>query len=66
MNRTISTYGKYFHEFYSELDEEVQEKIDYVFEIVKSVDVIPKRFFKHLDDGLFEIRTVRRSDRIWK
>ena len=61
MNRTISTYGKYFLDFYSELDAEVQEKIDYVFELVKSLDVIPKRFFQHLDDGLFEIRTVRRS-----
>ena len=56
MNRTISTYGKYFLDFYSELDTEVQEKIDYVFEIVKSIDVIPKRFFQHLEDGLFEIR----------
>ena len=62
MNRTISTYGKYFLDFYSELDTEVQEKIDYVFEIVKSIDVIPKRFFQHLEDGLFEIRTVRRCD----
>ena len=62
MNRTISTYGKQFHEFYSELDEEVQEKIDYVFEVVKSVDVIPKRFFKHLDDGLFEIRVEFESN----
>ena len=56
MKRTISTYGKYFLDFYSELNVEVQEKIDYVFELVKSLDVIPKRFFQHLDDGLFEIR----------
>jgi phage-related protein len=56
MNRTISTYGEYFIDFYSELDEELQAKIDYVFELVKSLDIIPTRFFKHLDDGLFEIR----------
>lgn len=56
MNRTISIYGKHFFDFYSELDEEVQAKIDYVFELVKSLDIIPTRFFKHLDDGLFEIR----------
>ena len=64
MNRKISTYGKYFLDFYSKLDGEVQEKIDYVFEIVKSLDIIPKRFFQHLDDGVFEIRTVRRCDGI--
>jgi phage-related protein len=62
MNRTISTYGKYFLDFYSELDEEVQAKIDYVFELVKSLDVIPTRFFKHLDDGLFEIRVEFESN----
>ena len=62
MKRTISTYGKYFLDFYSELDKEVQEKIDYVFEIVKSLDVIPKRFFQHLDDGLFEIRVEFESN----
>jgi phage-related protein len=62
MNRTISTYGKYFIDFYSELDEEVQAKIDYVFELVKSLDVIPTRFFKHLDDGLFEIRVEFESN----
>ena len=62
MNRIISTYGKYFLDFYSELDEKVQEKIDYAFEIVKSLDVIPKRFFQHLDDGLFEIRVEFESN----
>lgn len=43
-------------DFYSELDEDVQEKIDYIFELVKSLEIIPKRFFQYLDDGLFEIR----------
>jgi phage-related protein len=62
MNRTISTYGKYFLDFYSELDEEVQAKIDYVFELVKSLDKIPPRFFKHLDDGIFEIRVEFESN----
>jgi phage-related protein len=62
MNRTISTYGKHFIDFYSGLDEEVQAKIDYVFELVKSLDVIPTRFFKHLDDGLFEIRVEFESN----
>ena len=64
MNRTIITYGDYFLDFYSTLEEEVQEKIDYVFELVKSLDFIPKRFFKHLEgtDGLYEIRVEVGSD----
>ncbi len=58
MNRKLSTYGKYFFEFYSKLHKDLQEKIDWVFELIKSVDHIPKKYFQHLEnsDGLFEIR----------
>ena len=58
MNRKLSTYGKYFFEFYNKLDKDLQEKIDWVFELFKSVDHIPKKYFQHLEnsDGLFEIR----------
>ena len=55
MPRIISTYGKYFIEFYNALDKKVQDKIDWVFELIKSVDFIPKRFFEHLQntDGIY-------------
>ncbi|MBA4260099.1 MAG: addiction module toxin RelE [Chitinophaga sp.] len=58
MSRKLSTYGKYFFDFYNKLDEDLQEKIDWVFELVKSVDHIPKKYFQHIEnsDGLFEIR----------
>ncbi len=64
MNRTISTYGKYFLEFYSTLGTSVQEKIDYVFEMVKTLMFIPQQFFKHLEgtDGLYEIRVEYESN----
>lgn len=64
MNRQIKTYGDYFKDFYALLDIDVQEKIDYVFELVKSLNIIPKRFFKHLEgtDGLFEIRVEYESN----
>ncbi|MCO6498186.1 MAG: type II toxin-antitoxin system RelE/ParE family toxin [Chitinophagaceae bacterium] len=44
--------------FYSGLDADVQEKIDWVFEIIKTVDIIPKKFFEHLSgsDGIYAIR----------
>ena len=58
MNRKISTYGKYFFDFYNKLDKNLQEKIDWVFELVKTVDIIPKKYFQHIEntDGIFEIR----------
>jgi len=64
VNRTLSTYGKYFLEFYKDLDKDLQEKIDWVFELVKTVDFIPKKYFQHLEntEGLFEIRVEFESN----
>ena len=64
MNRKLSTYGKYFFEFYNKLDKDIQAKIDWVFELVKAVDHIPQKYFQHLEntDGIFEIRIEFKSN----
>ncbi len=64
MNRRIITYGKYFDDFYAELNLVVQEKIDWVLQLVKAVDHIPKKFFQHLEgtDGIYEIRVAYGSN----
>jgi len=64
VNRKLSTYGKYFIEFYRALDKDLQEKIDWVFELIKTVDFIPKKYFKHIEnsDGLYEIRIEYQSN----
>lgn len=64
MKRHLQTYGSYFLDFYNSLGEDIQEKIDWVFEIVKTADHIPKKFFDHLSgsDGLFEIRVEYESN----
>lgn len=45
-------------DFYLEQTEKVQEKIEYVFKILRSVQNIPKKFLNHMTgtDGLYEIR----------
>jgi phage-related protein len=41
-----------------EQSEKVQEKIEYVFKILRTVKNVPKKFFDHMTrtDGLYEIR----------
>jgi len=41
-----------------EQSEKVQEKIEYVFKILRTVKNVPKKFFDHMKgtDGLYEIR----------
>jgi len=64
MKRTIITYGKYFLNFYKDLDKELQEKVEWVFEVVKTADKIPRKYFDHLTntEGLFEIRIEYESN----
>ena len=64
MNRQIVTYGKYFTEFYSKLDKDLQDKIDWTFELIKAVNQIPKKYFQHLEstDGVYEIRVEFESN----
>jgi phage-related protein len=64
MKRQLITYGEYFLKFYKDLDQTVQEKIDYVFELIKTLNQIPVRFFKHLEgtEGLYEIRVEFQSN----
>lgn len=58
MQRRLKTYGNYFLDFYNLLGQDIQEKIDWVFEVVKTAEQIPKKFFEHLtgSDGIYAIR----------
>ncbi|MEY5042297.1 MAG: hypothetical protein RLZZ414_1861 [Bacteroidota bacterium] len=56
--RQIIFYENHFTDFYLNQSEKIQEKIEYVFMIIKNVQNIPKKFLDHLTgtDGLYEIR----------
>ena len=56
--RQIIFHEHYFTDFYLEQTEGVQEKIEYVFKIIKTVQNVPKKFLDHITgtDGLYEIR----------
>jgi phage-related protein len=56
--RQIIFHEHYFIDFYVSQTVVVQEKIEYVFKIIRNVDNIPKKFLDHMTgtDGIFEIR----------
>ncbi len=58
MERKIITYSEYFETFYDNQSSELQEKIDWVLEIVKSVEKVSRKIFAYLEntDGIYEIR----------
>lgn len=62
--RKIIVYGTEFWGFYNAQRPKVQKKIDWVIELVRTLKVIPEKFFKHIEgvEGLFEIRVKVGSD----
>jgi len=60
MIRKIIVYKDYFIEFYKAQDKKIQEKIEYVLDLVRFEKQVPKKFFKYLvgTDGIYEIRVI--------
>lgn len=63
-DRKIIFHKHYFLDFYNSQNERVQEKIDYVFRIIRTVQHVPAKFLKHMEntDGLYEVRVDAGSD----
>lgn len=60
--RILEPFRDYYWDFYNSQSKSVQTKIDYVLHIIITVEVIPKKFFKHIEDGIYEIRIMSGSD----
>lgn len=56
-NRKIVTFGGYFEAFIATLPERVVQKIDYGLVLSKTMDRLPAKHMKYLEEGLFELRT---------
>jgi hypothetical protein len=56
--RNLFFYKHYFFEFYDKQSEEVKKKIEWTLNMIRDIQHIPEKFFKHMEgsDGLFEIR----------
>jgi len=64
MTREIRFHKNHFIDFYSKLNSSIQEKVEYVFKVIRTVDRIPQKFMKHIKgtDGLYEVRVKVGSD----
>ncbi len=64
MIRELIFYEQYFFDFYDTQPKKVQEKIDYVLDLIVNVERVPEKFLKYLadTDGLYEIRVKVGSD----
>ncbi len=64
LQRKIIFYKNHFIDFYNNQPEKVQEKIEYVLMIVKTVQNVPTKFLTHIsgEEGLYEVRVAYESN----
>jgi len=64
MVKKIIFFENHFITFYQKQDSKVKSKIQYVFELIKQVNKVPKKFLKHVAEtkGLYEIRIEYQSN----
>jgi phage-related protein len=62
--REIIFYKRYFINFYSSLDSKIQQKFDFVLQLIRTVERVPIKFLKHIEsiEGLYEIRIEHASN----
>jgi phage-related protein len=58
--RRIIAYKDDFVKFYKKQDKKIQEKIEYVLDLVRYETNVPIKFFKYLENtnGIYEIRVI--------
>lgn len=56
-NRKIVTFGGYFEAFIAELPSDVVQKIDYGLALLRTMDRLPAKHMKYVEDGIVELRT---------
>ncbi len=60
MTRKIIIYREYFLDFFKAQEDKVQEKIQYVLDLVRFERHVPKKFLKALEnsDQIYEVRVI--------
>jgi len=57
MKRRVIIYGEDYWDFYNKQNQKVKEKINWTIGIVRDFEIIPEKYFKHIEaTELYEIR----------
>ena len=54
--RGLKVYGNHFWEFYNKQTIKIQERLLWTIRIVRDIQLVPEKYLKHIDNGIYEIR----------
>jgi phage-related protein len=56
--RQVIAYKRYFLDFYEAQQDEVQRKIEWTLNLLRTMERVPRKYFEHLagTEGLYEVR----------
>ena len=56
--KQVIAYKRYFLDFYETQTDEVQRKIEWTLNLLRTIERVPKKYFDHITgtDGLYEVR----------
>ena len=60
-NRRIVTFGGYFEAFIATLPERVVQKIDYGLVLLKTMDRLPAKHMKYVEEGIEKAKRIKRE-----
>lgn len=63
--RKVEFYDDHFEKFFIKLPTKIQEKFIWTFQLIEIVKVIPDKYFKHVEKGVYEVR-VKHSSNIYR
>ena len=54
----VIAYKRYFLDFYEAQTDDVQRKIEWTLNLLRTIERVPKKYFDHMTgtDGLYEVR----------
>ena len=54
--RSLKVYGNDFWEFYNKQTKKVQDRILWTTRVIRDIQLVPEKYLKHMEEGIFEIR----------
>ena len=54
--RSVETYKDFTAEFLDRQTKKVRDKFIWTFQLIEEIEIVPTKYLKHVEDGIYEVR----------